>query len=161
MHYHHKGFTLVEAIVVLAIIAILAAVAMPIMNRFGDSSRLRGAAEQIAASVNAARTQSIKDNRVMSINVTIGAGAWTVQIGGIACAPDCVTQTTSGEFQGVDLAIAPNINSWDVDPVRGAFTASPTLTVSNGAGSLNIRVRAVSTPTICSPTGALGYAACT
>ena len=156
-----QGFTLIEAMVVVAIIAILAAVAMPAMNRFAESSRLRGAAEQVAASVNTARTHSIKENAGVTVSVAINAGTWSIRVGTPACAADCITQTSSTEYQGVTLAINPNINSWGIDPVRGAFNASPTLTVTNGAGSLNIRVRAISTPTICSPTGALGYAPCT
>lgn len=156
-----KGFTLIEAMVVVAIIAILAAVAIPTMNRFADSSRLRGAAEQIAASINTARSHTIKEGVGTTVSVDINAGGWSIRVGAPACSTDCITRTGSAEYPGVTLAIDPNTpTSWSMDPVRGTFNASPTLTVTNGAGSLNILVRAISTPTICSPTGAFGYTTC-
>jgi len=49
------GFSLVELIVVMAIIALMMAVAVPMFSRFGGTTNLRTSAREISAALNAAR----------------------------------------------------------------------------------------------------------
>lgn len=56
------GFTLIEVLMVVAIIATMAAVALPAIARFLRNYQIRGAAQQVAAEIQTARLQAIKRN---------------------------------------------------------------------------------------------------
>lgn len=58
-----KGFSLVEIIIVIAIISILAAVAIPNLLGYFPKSRLSGAARVVAGDLLATRMQAVKLNR--------------------------------------------------------------------------------------------------
>jgi prepilin-type N-terminal cleavage/methylation domain-containing protein len=58
----HAGFSLIELLAVVAIIAIISAVAMPAIARYIRNYRIRGAMQQVASEINAARTKAIMKN---------------------------------------------------------------------------------------------------
>jgi prepilin-type N-terminal cleavage/methylation domain-containing protein len=57
-----RGFSLVEMLVVVAIIAIMAAVSIPAISRYVRNYRIRGAAQQVAGELQAARSKAIMTN---------------------------------------------------------------------------------------------------
>jgi len=61
------GFSLVELIVVMAIIALMMAVAVPMFSRFGGTTNLRTSAREISAALNAARGYALTKRRSHSI----------------------------------------------------------------------------------------------
>ncbi|PYQ46648.1 MAG: hypothetical protein DMF77_00115 [Acidobacteria bacterium] len=60
------GFTLTELLVVIGIIGIMAAFSLPQIGRFVRNYRIRGATQQVATEINAAR------NRAITKNVNLG-----------------------------------------------------------------------------------------
>lgn len=156
-----KGFTLVELMVTLAVIAILASIAGPSFNNIRDRSRVRAAAEAIYAHLQFARSESIKQNRDLVVGVVAGA-TWCLSISN-ATGCDCGTTTCqfgpptnlaehtlrSTDFSGI--SIATNQNDVIFESRRG-MSNGVSITI-NGANSLSIdvivssrgRVRACST----------------
>jgi prepilin-type N-terminal cleavage/methylation domain-containing protein len=57
-----RGFTLVEMLVVVAIIAVMAAVSMPQIARYMRNYHIRGASQVVAAELSTARTRAIMKN---------------------------------------------------------------------------------------------------
>jgi len=73
---HQAGFTLVELITVLSIIAILAALAMPELSGVLTEQRLRASATDLMSSVLVARSEAIKRNAQVEVRPLV-AGDWT------------------------------------------------------------------------------------
>ena len=65
--HNHKGFTLVEAMVVVAIILILAAFAVPAIREAMPNYRLRSLSYDILASAQRARALAVQQNQDMDI----------------------------------------------------------------------------------------------
>jgi prepilin-type N-terminal cleavage/methylation domain-containing protein len=57
-----RGFSLIELIVVVAIIMIIAATSFPAIGRFIRNYQIRGAAEEVAAEIQAAKLLAVKKN---------------------------------------------------------------------------------------------------
>lgn len=69
-----RGFTLIELMVTVAVMAILAAIAAPSMSELIDNRRAAGQAEELVASLQLARAEAIRRNA----RVTVCAGTGIV-----------------------------------------------------------------------------------
>lgn len=64
---HNKGFTLIELMVVIAIVAIVSAIALPSLTAFIDSTRFSAQANDLVAALNYARSEAVKRNADVSV----------------------------------------------------------------------------------------------
>ena len=76
---HTGGFTLVELMVVVAILSIVAAIGLPSFNGLIRDYRLRTAAEGLVNGLQLARTEAIRRNTNVSFTLN-GGGAWTAAV---------------------------------------------------------------------------------
>lgn len=76
-----RGFTLVELLVVLAIVAALLAVAPMALQRYRESTDYRDTLRSIAAGLAGARNAAISGGRVVAFSVDLGARRYGVDGG--------------------------------------------------------------------------------
>ena len=69
-----RGITLIEVLVVVSVIAILAAVAVPSFQSFTDQRRVEGAANEYASHVHWARSHALQTGSAVRIKVESGGG---------------------------------------------------------------------------------------
>lgn len=133
-----RGFTLVELMVTVSVIAILAAVAVPGMTALINNSRLNGQSEEMLSSLQLARAESIRRNARVTVCPSTD---------GSTCASS--TAWTQWIVRGHD-----NVNGTD-DVIR-SNTASGGVQVSGPAAGIVFKpsglIDAQQVVTVCMPT---------
>lgn len=142
-----KGFTLVELMVVIAVVAILAAAAMPAYRNLLDRYRVGKAAEDVISVISNARAGSVKVHRRVNVafqnDWCVGANAALEPTGGVragaATACDCASANTclvDGEMLAIPVGKHPGVtmtsanDSLEFDGIVGATTGLATRTVT-------------------------------
>lgn len=85
-----RGFTLVELMIVLAIIAIIGSMVLPAFRDMVDGNRLMTSANDIVTTFHQARSEAIKQSKAASI---------------VACKPDCGTSGTQSWDNGWQIIV--------------------------------------------------------
>ncbi len=132
------GFTLVELIVTLAVLAILATLAAPSYNSFIRNQRVKTAAFDLMGSINYARSEAIKRNGDVSINASGDwAEGWTIQFGGS-------TLRTQDKLSNIVITASPNVSTITYQRAgRLAGTANLSFTICDADGSTVVTKRIV------------------
>lgn len=133
-----RGFTLVELMVVLAILAIMAAMVLPNFNQYIQQRRLNGAARQVMSDFMSARMAAVSQNRKVKIfffsnhqykvcddadgNGTVNDGEGTVQ-----------TRDIQNDYSGVTFTVT-------ADPVfnLNGTANGTTVTLTNPSGTRTV-----------------------
>ena len=71
-----KGFTLIELIVVICVIAIITSISMPPLLRWRTDANLRGAASNLAGDLEMAKVRAIRENAYVA--VLLGSDGYTI-----------------------------------------------------------------------------------
>lgn len=69
-----NGFTLIELMVAVAVLAIMLALAIPSFDDFRKRAALRGAADQVVSVIGDARFEALRVNRLVKVGMVAGAG---------------------------------------------------------------------------------------
>ncbi len=128
LHSGQIGFTLVELIVVIAILGILVSVAAPSFTRTIEKQHIVGAGEAVLLDLRWARSESIKRNTLVTVTFTDGsASAWQYAI---SPATKTVNSAIINDFDDVALSQNFNSNTLVFNPVRGTANAGTIILTS-------------------------------
>jgi type IV fimbrial biogenesis protein FimT len=178
-----SGYTLVELLVTLAVLAILLTGAVPAFTDLIDSQRLRAAAQQIAADLRYARGEAVRRHAGLPIGVSFSPGDdgcygisqqlpcdcgvqdWqrpdaclldiSLRRGLHTARPHTRVDIVEARFSGGQTAV--------FDPLRGLARAGTVALQSARGKRLEVRVSLLGRVRICAPDSAVspaGYAPC-
>jgi prepilin-type N-terminal cleavage/methylation domain-containing protein len=100
-----RGFTIIELVLVVALIAIVSAMAVPLVLSSSAQLRLSGAARQVERELQSARMKAVRANRVMRLRFNCPA---------------------AGEYRAVELLGTVSAPAVDDDDARAAARCSVT-----------------------------------
>lgn len=170
-----QGFTLIEAMIVIAIIAVLLAIVVPSFNDFFEKNRLKRAAEEVYGLLAKAKAETVVRN--MDLSVSVDSGTWCA---GYAAAANCNCAETDPDAAGacsVPLAGANVLQAIDgtsftgvditadfdttFNGIRGTAN-NGTVSLSAGVWALDVVVSTRGRIRICAPdaTRTMGYSGC-
>lgn len=155
------GFTIIELMITISVIAILAAIAMPSFADFLERNRIKGAAESVKAEFQYARSEAIKQSCENGTVLTFTAGlAWQLSL--LRC--DATTRVFDSPSEKVTLS---NVTFSDENVAfnsrRGGADQSAGITLSTDNYDLTTRIVNERIIDICYPAGSkaiAGYGAC-
>jgi type IV fimbrial biogenesis protein FimT len=78
----NQGFTLIEVLTVIAILAILSTIAIPAFSRWLPNYRLKGAARDLYSNIQLAKMGAVKDNGEWAIKFDTAGNSYQVVSGG-------------------------------------------------------------------------------
>ncbi len=162
-----RGFTLLEASIVLVVLGVLAAAGLPGLGQQLERKRLRGAAQELAADLTEARFEAARSGRALFVEARSGTGwCWVVALAaGCDCAqgvlpPACrVHAVQAATFRGVRLVEGLALT---LEPGGAAAGAPQTAVLETARGEqLQVQVSALGRARVCAGTGAWpGVPAC-
>lgn len=170
-----RGFTLLELIVALVVLAILAAVAVPSMSSFFARKRVEGVATELATDLQYARSEAVQRNA--TVRITFGTGCYVIHTVG-SSATSCTQSggaTLGTGAIGIKTVQLDANSSASLNPVasltyvafdsvrgmaswNGSSTTLGAIDITSNAGppwQLRVSVTAVGRTRTCSPNGSL------
>lgn len=169
-----KGFTLIEACIAIAVVAIGATTAVPGFQDFVARRRLEGVAAQLATDLQTVRTETVARNAPLrvSFHADAGGSCWLVHTGAKA---QCSCTSGAAPACGADaqlvravqlpaeqrVAVAASAGSLVFDPLHGTTTPTATVRVTGVPGAIHHVVNVMGRVRSCSPEGRIpGYRIC-
>lgn len=124
-----RGFTVIELMVALAIVAIIVKTALPNFLTWMPTLKLSGAARQIATDLQLARVQAIAKNASQAVTFNTAAGSYTF---------GSESRSLPSLFPGITISSATNTTFTP----RGTATAV-TITLSDGTNQKLVCVKSM------------------
>jgi type IV fimbrial biogenesis protein FimT len=155
------GFTLIEMMVTIAVMAIIATTVVPSYNSMKEKHKMRGAAETISSDLQLARSEAIKTNQNVSLSISgDGTANWCYGIndtGGCDCNVDNACQVdgttvrvaSSNDFSNINLTTNFTSQTATFDPDRGTTNSGTTTLTANGK-TVKIFISAIGRISFCS-----------
>jgi len=134
------GFTLIELIVVVAVIGIITVTGVPMFLSFMQAQQTKGAAQQVASLLNQARQLAISRNTAYRVDVDVTNNRLRFVLTSDGSAYLGAGTDASGY---VTLANAAKLTSATANPVftaLGAASTAGTITVQNAQGTSSLSV---------------------
>ena len=135
---NQKAFTLVELLVVVALIVIVMGIAAPSFQKLAINGYLKAAARDIASDVALLRQRCMAENRMYRISLNVAGGSYTLQqcdAPGSPCASWTPIQIKNFMSFASDINFDPGSTAVINFQPRGTVT-SGIIALTNGRGSL-------------------------
>jgi type IV fimbrial biogenesis protein FimT len=129
------GFTLIELMATIGIMAVVMAIAVPSFLSFLPSLRLADAARQIATDLQQVRMKAIAQNTAYQVNFS--ASTYSVQKCSGSCTNDSGNIVLPDGISIVSASVSPQFQP------RGTAAAAAAITLTNGATQKWVCVRSV------------------
>jgi len=157
----NKGFTVIELMIAVAVIAIITSLALPSYRSLMEKRQVTSGAEQVSAFLRAAQSDSIKRNREVAITCTVDSGRCEA----LALARDDGADESLRTLEFLNLKATVKAVDYDgddqlvvFDPIRGMLIQedidpSPIeiqLSSAQDEYALNVTMLATGRVTICS-----------
>lgn len=162
-----RGFTVVELLVVIALVAVLARLVAPSFRSFLAKQRVEGVASELVTDLQYARSESVTRN--VPVRVTfIGTDCYVIHQESLAVTT-CTTTADPALLKTVQISSGSTASFTSVpafvafEPVRGTASTSGSVTVSSSVGTrqLQVDLSALGRVHLCSPSGTVaGYSTC-
>ena len=121
----NSGFTLIEVLIVVAILGILMSIAVPAYNEYVRRAH-RAAAQQFLLDVAQRQEQYLLDNRQYATILGVGAGGL-----GMVVPADISPYYNNPDFTGVNNAATPPAFLLFMSPKAGKMSADGNLVINN------------------------------
>ena len=147
MAWCRSGFSLIEVVLVVAIMGILAVVAAPMFLTYYQGAQLRVAAQEVATFLNHGRQLGIKENAGVCVQIT--ATAMHYRIGGCGGALWIGPGTDSAGNVRVPEGVTLTTTADPVFSYLGAASPAATYTVTNTQTTATLQVKVAGSGRVC------------
>lgn len=160
----HRAFTMMEALVVMMLVAITAAITIPIYVMYLDKSRLKSASEGFFQQFEKARSEALQSKQTVRVVFQAGSswcyGATTATNCDCSVTANCALgQTTSSSFSGVALSMSGFSSNMTFAGSSGDASTAGSVSFANSEGTITIEFNRGGRIKICS-SNVEGYSAC-
>jgi len=157
-----RAFTLIELMIVIAIIAILAAIAYPNFADFIERQKLASAAEILTSDMKWAKSEAVKRNDIITVDFINGAsGTWSYSLSDSDGEIKAVSGGNYSDFAIITMTQNFGADDTGFEPVRGTSLENGSVSLTSPSGmDLQVIISLLGRARICSNAGLPGYEIC-